>query len=61
MLPGSEIYRVEKLMFVNLRNAKNPLEIAEADSEYVEMMKNLQNYKSFFFSYALDLTKSIQN
>ena len=37
----SEIYRVEKLMFVNLRNTKNPFEIAQSDQVYVEMMLNL--------------------
>ena len=58
------MYRVEKLMYIpmgpQVRNAKKGAEPAAEDKQFIEMIENIQRNKSFYFSYHLDLTKTLQ-
>ena len=53
------MYRVEKLMYIPIRNAKKGTEPAAEDKHFIEMIENIQRNKSFYFSYHLDLTKTL--
>ena len=53
------IYKVEKLMFVPLNhNAK--MQTPSEDLPFIEMIKKVEKEKAFYFSYDIDLTKSMQ-
>jgi len=57
---GSEILRVDKLMYIPLENPSVPITLPEQDKQFIDMMESLQKNHSFYFSYSLDLTKGIQ-
>merc|ERR1719464_1437589 len=57
---GSEILRVEKLKYIPLANPKADAKPAAGDVQFIEMIETIQAYKSFYFSYNLDLTKTMQ-
>lgn len=54
----ANVFRVEKLLFVPLTN-KFSMNIPAQDKEYIDMIVRVVNEKSFYFSYNLDLTKTI--
>lgn len=58
-LIGATIFRVEKLMFIPINKDPKML-VPMEDQQYVDMIENIQRYKSFYFSYKCDLTKSMQ-
>ena len=53
--------QVDKLMYIPLANTSVPITTPEADQEFIAMLETLQKNHSFYFSYSLDLTKSVQN
>lgn len=58
---GSQVYRVEKLMYVPVHSTtKNPTEIEEQDKSFIQMIEKIQSDKAFFFSYSFDLSKNMQ-
>jgi hypothetical protein len=58
-LIGATIFRVEKLLYIPI-NKDAAMKIPLEDKQYVDMVENIQRYKSFYFSYKCDLTKSMQ-
>ena len=46
-------------MFVPL-DKKGDMKIDINDQQYIDMIKHVQNEKSFYFSYDMDLTKNMQ-
>ena len=56
---GSEILRVEKLLYIPLSNPSFPITIPAEDQKLIGMLETLQKNKSFYFSFSLDLTKRI--
>ena len=56
---GSEILRVEKLLYIPLKNPSFPVTVPAEDKKLISMLETLQSNKSFYFSYSLDLTKRI--
>ena len=56
---GSEILRVEKLLYIPLKNPIFPITIPAEDQKLIGMLETLQKNKSFYFSFSLDLTKRI--
>ena len=57
---GSEILRVEKLLYIPLTNTTYPIVVQAEDKKFVNMIETLQKNRSFYFSYSLDLTKRLQ-
>jgi hypothetical protein len=55
----ANIYKVEKLLFLPLRNDQFR-KIADLDLQFVDMIQKIQTEKAFYFSYDMDLTKNIQ-
>ena len=58
LLKGT-INKVEKLLFLPL-NLDTKLKVETEDLPIVQMIKQIQNEKAFYFSYDIDLTKNIQ-
>ena len=56
---GSEILKVEKLLYIPLKNAKAGAALSQQDKPAVDMIENIQANKSFYFSFKLDLTKTM--
>ena len=56
---GSEILKVEKLLYIPLKNAKAGATLSQQDKPAVDMIENIQANKSFYFSFKLDLTKTM--
>ena len=54
------VFRVEKLRFVPVSLSDN-LKPNSEDLEYIDMIQKIQEEKSFYFSYDIDLTKNIQS
>ena len=57
---ASEVLKVEKLLYIPLNNAKAGAKPAPGDQPHIDMIENIQANKSFYFSFRLDLTKTMQ-
>ena len=57
-LMKSNIFKVEKLMFIPLRNDSSRM-VAKEDQVFVDMLNKIQKEKAFYFSYDIDLTKNL--
>jgi len=55
---GAEVFRVEQLKFLPLDSQSE--QIHKQDQQYIDMLKNLQKPRTFYFSYKMDLTKRVQ-
>lgn len=63
------MFRVEKLLFVPISSKVssmyysdnfNKISSPKEDQQFIDMIQNVAKEKAFYFSYSIDLTKSIQ-
>ena len=55
----ANIFKVEKLMFLPLRNDSSRM-VPKEDQSFIDMINKIQKERAFHFSYDIDLTKNIQ-
>lgn len=55
-----KVFRIDSLLYIPLNNLQQPATPHPFDLPYIKMLERLVSEKAFFFSFALDLTKTLQ-